>query len=98
MMNSFSPGLMRPSSRRAISDGAGSSRRRRASSRRPAFRSQPRQVRSQLIVLFPGPDGGHQAPIAHERVHGEDADHEAEESMSMRRPRRWIWLLCEWVA
>ena len=82
MMNNVLAGLMRPSSRRAISSmAAGSSRNRRASSRSPAFSDlQPRQLRRQLIILFTRSECGDQPLIADQRIHDEDARDEKEDA------------------
>ena len=82
MMNNVSPGLMRPNSRRAISSmAAGSSRNRRASSRKPAFSdSQARQLQRQLVILFSRSNRGEQPLIADQGIDNEDARDEKKDA------------------
>ena len=74
MMKTFSPGLMRPSSRRAISSmAAGSSRSRRASSRRRAFSARWRAIVAASSSYSWRAQHRQQSPIADQAVdHGHD--------------------------
>ena len=81
MMNNFSPGLMSPSSRRAISSmAAGSSLQPSCVFPQPrVLGSKARQIGSQLIILFAGPHRGDQSLIADQRVDDEHAHDEKEQ-------------------